>query len=66
VPSFVVSSEIVFGADDERLSLRHSAGGTAARYVTGFLLAAGRARDDVRLKPRPRPAPADLTSKHTR
>jgi 4-hydroxy-tetrahydrodipicolinate reductase len=49
VPSFVVSTEIVFGADDERLSLRHDAGGTAAPYVTGVLLAVRNARNHVGL-----------------
>jgi 4-hydroxy-tetrahydrodipicolinate reductase len=44
VPSFVVSTEVVFGAPDERLSIRHDAGGTAAPYVTGTLLAVRRAR----------------------
>jgi hypothetical protein len=29
-PSFVVSTEIVFGAANERLSIRHDAGGSAA------------------------------------
>jgi 4-hydroxy-tetrahydrodipicolinate reductase len=49
VPSFVVSTEIVFGADDERLSLRHDAGSTPAPYVTGVLLAVRRARNHVGL-----------------
>ncbi len=49
VPSFVVSTEIVFGADDERLSIRHDAGGTAKPYVDGALLAARRARGHVGL-----------------
>jgi 4-hydroxy-tetrahydrodipicolinate reductase len=49
VPSFVVSTEIVFGADDERLSIRHDAGGTAKPYVTGVLLAVQRARGHVGL-----------------
>jgi 4-hydroxy-tetrahydrodipicolinate reductase len=44
VPSFVVSTEIVFAAEDERLSLRHDAGPTTAPYVTGVLLAVRRAR----------------------
>jgi 4-hydroxy-tetrahydrodipicolinate reductase len=44
VPSFVVSTEIVFGGDDERLSIRHDAGGTAKPYVNGVLLAIRRAR----------------------
>jgi 4-hydroxy-tetrahydrodipicolinate reductase len=39
LPSFVVSTEIVFGADGERLSLRHDAGETPAPYVVGTLLA---------------------------
>ena len=48
-PSFVVSTEVVFGLADERLSIRHDAGGTAAPYVTGVLLAARRARSHVGL-----------------
>jgi 4-hydroxy-tetrahydrodipicolinate reductase len=49
VPSFVVSTEVVFGADDERLSIRHDAGGTAKPYVNGVLLAVRRVRDHVGL-----------------
>ncbi len=49
IPSFVVSTEVVFGAPDERLSIRHDAGGTAAPYVTGTLLAVRRARGHVGL-----------------
>jgi len=40
LPSFVVSTEIVFGLPDERLTIRHDAGGTPAPYVAGTLLAA--------------------------
>ena len=40
LPSFVVSTEIVFGLPDERLSIRHDAGGWATPYVAGTLLAA--------------------------
>ena len=43
LPSFVVSTEVVFGLPDERLSIRHDAGGTPAPYVAGTLLAARRA-----------------------
>jgi 4-hydroxy-tetrahydrodipicolinate reductase len=47
LPSFVVSTEIVFAQADERLVIRHDAGGTPAPYVAGTLLAirslAGRA-----------------------
>jgi 4-hydroxy-tetrahydrodipicolinate reductase len=49
VPSFVVSTEIVFGADDERLSIRHDAGSSARPYVNGVLLAVRRARGHVGL-----------------
>ncbi len=40
LPSFVVSTEVLFGLPDERLSIRHDAGGSAAPYVAGTLLAA--------------------------
>jgi 4-hydroxy-tetrahydrodipicolinate reductase len=43
LPSFVVSTEIVFGMPDERLVIRHDAGGTPQPYVAGALLAARRA-----------------------
>jgi 4-hydroxy-tetrahydrodipicolinate reductase len=39
LPSFVVSTEIVFAAPDERLTIRHDAGITSAPYVAGTLLA---------------------------
>ena len=39
LPSFVVSTEMVFAADGERLSIRHDAGETPAPYVAGTLLA---------------------------
>ena len=39
LPSFSVSTEIVFGGEDERLSIRHDAGSTPAPYVAGTLLA---------------------------
>jgi 4-hydroxy-tetrahydrodipicolinate reductase len=44
LPSFVVSTEVVFAAEDERLSIRHDAGPTTAPYVAGVLLAVRRAR----------------------
>ena len=49
IPSFVVSTEIVFGQADERLSIRHDAGATAAPYVDGVLLAVRAARDHTGL-----------------
>jgi 4-hydroxy-tetrahydrodipicolinate reductase len=39
LPSFVVSTEVVFAASGERLSIRHDAGETATPYVAGTLLA---------------------------
>jgi 4-hydroxy-tetrahydrodipicolinate reductase len=39
LPGFVVSTEIVFAMPDERLVIRHDAGGSAAPYVAGTLLA---------------------------
>jgi 4-hydroxy-tetrahydrodipicolinate reductase len=39
LPSFVVSTEVVFAATGERLAIRHDAGETAAPYVAGTLLA---------------------------
>jgi 4-hydroxy-tetrahydrodipicolinate reductase len=43
LPSFVVSTEVVFALPDERLTIRHDAGGTPEPYVAGTLLAARRA-----------------------
>lgn len=39
LPGFVVSTEIVFASDGERLTLRHDAGLTPEPYVAGTLLA---------------------------
>jgi 4-hydroxy-tetrahydrodipicolinate reductase len=39
LPSFTVSTEAVFAADGERLSIRHDAGESAAPYVAGTLTA---------------------------
>ena len=39
LPSFVVSTEVVFGIPDERLVIRHDAGSTPEPYVSGTLLA---------------------------
>lgn len=40
LPSFIVSTEVVFAADHERLTIRHDAGDSPAPYVAGTLLAA--------------------------
>ena len=39
LPSFTVSTEVLFGADGERLSIRHDAGESATPYVAGTLVA---------------------------
>ena len=39
LPSFVVSTEVVFALPDERLTIRHDAGSSPAPYVAGTLLA---------------------------
>lgn len=39
LPSFSVSTEVVFGLPDERLTIRHDAGLSAAPYVSGTLIA---------------------------
>jgi 4-hydroxy-tetrahydrodipicolinate reductase len=42
LPSFVLSCEAILGLPDERLTIRHDAGSSAAPYVAGTLLAARR------------------------
>jgi 4-hydroxy-tetrahydrodipicolinate reductase len=49
LPSFVVSTEVVFGLPDERLTIRHDAGASADPYVAGTLIAARAARGRVGL-----------------
>lgn len=39
LPSFTVSTEVVFALPDERLTIRHDAGSSAGPYVGGTLLA---------------------------
>jgi 4-hydroxy-tetrahydrodipicolinate reductase len=43
LPSFVVSTEVVFGLPDERLTIRHDAGASPEPYVAGTLIAVRRA-----------------------
>ena len=43
LPSFVVSTEVVFGLPDERLTIRHDAGSTPEPYVVGTLIAVRKA-----------------------
>ena len=49
LPGFVVSTEVIFGLPDERLVIRHDAGGTPEPYVAGTLIAARRAPELVGL-----------------
>jgi 4-hydroxy-tetrahydrodipicolinate reductase len=50
MPSFVVSVEAVFGADNERLAIRHDSGSSAAPYVAGTLLAIRRVAEKPGLR----------------
>lgn len=50
MPSYVLSCEVVLGADNERLTIRHDAGASAAPYVAGTLLAARRVGSFVGLR----------------
>jgi 4-hydroxy-tetrahydrodipicolinate reductase len=50
MPSYVLSCEVVLGADNERLTIRHDAGSSAAPYVVGTLLAARRVGSFVGLR----------------
>ena len=49
LPSYVISVEAIFGAKDERLTIRHDAGSGAEPYIQGTLLAIRRVRDRVGL-----------------
>ncbi|MBW3593050.1 MAG: 4-hydroxy-tetrahydrodipicolinate reductase [Actinobacteria bacterium] len=49
LPSFVVSTEVVFALPDERLTIRADAGTTAEPYVGGTLLAVRKVREVVGL-----------------
>jgi 4-hydroxy-tetrahydrodipicolinate reductase len=39
VPGFVLGAEVIFGAPDERLTIRHDAGSGPEPYIAGTLLA---------------------------
>ena len=45
LPSYILSCEALFGLPDERLTIRHDAGSSAAPYVAGTLLAVRRVAD---------------------
>ena len=39
LPGYVIAAEVVFGMSDQRLTIRHDAGGSARPYVDGALIA---------------------------
>jgi 4-hydroxy-tetrahydrodipicolinate reductase len=49
LPGYVIGVEAIFGAPDERLSIRHDAGSGAGPYIKGTLLAVRRVRGRVGL-----------------
>jgi 4-hydroxy-tetrahydrodipicolinate reductase len=49
LPGYVLSVEVIFGAADERLVIRHEAGNSATPYLPGTLLAIRKVRDQVGL-----------------
>ena len=50
LPSYVLACEAIFGAPDERLTIRHDAGSSAAPYVAGTLLAIRRVGEAIGLR----------------
>jgi 4-hydroxy-tetrahydrodipicolinate reductase len=49
LPGYVIGVEAIFGAKDERLTIRHDAGSGAEPYIQGTLLAIRKVRDRVGL-----------------
>ncbi len=49
LPGYVISVEAIFGAKDERLTIRHDAGSGAEPYIQGTLLAIRKVKDYVGL-----------------
>lgn len=49
LPGYVISVEAIFGAPDERLTIRHDAGSGAEPYIQGTLLAIHEVRNHVGL-----------------
>jgi 4-hydroxy-tetrahydrodipicolinate reductase len=49
LPGYVISVEAIFGAQDERLTIRHDAGSGAQPYIEGTLLAIRKVREQVGL-----------------
>jgi 4-hydroxy-tetrahydrodipicolinate reductase len=49
LPSYVISVETIFGAKDERLTIRHDAGSGAEPYIQGTFLAIREVRNHIGL-----------------
>lgn len=49
LPSYVIAVEAIFGATDERLTLRHDAGSGATPYIQGTLLAIRKVKEHIGL-----------------
>jgi 4-hydroxy-tetrahydrodipicolinate reductase len=49
LPGYVIAAEAIFGARDERLTIRHDAGSSSEPYVAGTLLAVRKVVDTVGL-----------------
>jgi 4-hydroxy-tetrahydrodipicolinate reductase len=49
LPGYVIGVEAIFGARDERLTLRHDAGSGAEPYIAGTLLAIRKVREQLGL-----------------
>jgi 4-hydroxy-tetrahydrodipicolinate reductase len=49
LPGYVIGVEAIFGAQDERLTIRHDAGSGADPYIKGTLLAIRKVREHVGL-----------------
>jgi 4-hydroxy-tetrahydrodipicolinate reductase len=49
LPGYVIAVEAIFGAEDERLTIRHDAGSGAAPYLQGTLLAIRKVKNTVGL-----------------
>jgi 4-hydroxy-tetrahydrodipicolinate reductase len=49
LPGYVIGVEVIFGEEDERLTIRHDAGTGAAPYLQGTLLAIRKVKDHVGL-----------------
>jgi 4-hydroxy-tetrahydrodipicolinate reductase len=49
LPGYVIAVEVIFGANDERLTIRHDAGAGAEPYIAGTLLAVRKVREHTGL-----------------